>query len=110
MGKREELNRPVPSIREALEEAQNIYVGPKPEGEENYVPSDGSALQEAEKTNIHLGPVVLMDAGDNIGGGSTADSTHILKVAQEMKIDGYLQTLYDPESVEVCVNAGEAQR
>ena len=106
--KREELNRPVPSIREALEEAQNIYVGPKPEGEENYVPSDGSALQEAEKTeHSHLGPVVLMDAGDNIGGGSTADSTHILKVAQEMKIDGYLQTLYDPESVEVCVNAGE---
>jgi microcystin degradation protein MlrC len=106
--KREDLNRSVPSIREALKEAQNIYVGPKPEGEENYVPTDGSALQEAEKTeHSHLGPVVLMDAGDNIGGGSTADSTHILKVAQEMKIDGFLQTLYDPESVEVCVNAGE---
>ena len=106
--KREELNRSVPSIKEALEEAQKIYVGPKPEGAENYVPSDGSALQEAEKTeHSHLGPVVLMDVGDNIGGGSTADSTHILKVAQEMKIDGYLQTLYDPESVELCVNAGE---
>jgi microcystin degradation protein MlrC len=63
--KREDLNRPVPSIREALVEAQNIYVGPKPEGEENYVPSDGSALQEAEKTeHSHLGPVVLMDAVD----------------------------------------------
>ena len=48
-----------------------------------------------------------MDAGDNVGGGSTADSTHILKVAHEMKIEGFLQTLYDPESVKTCVNAGE---
>ena len=106
--KRGDLNRPVPSIREALVEAQKVYVGPKPEGEENYVPSDGSALQEPEKTeHSHLGPVVLMDAGDNVGGGSTADSTHILKVAHEMKIEGFLQTLYDPESVKTCVNAGE---
>ena len=106
--KRGDLNRPVPSIREALVEAQKIYVGPKPEGTENYVPSDGSALQEPEKTeHSHLGPVVLMDAGDNVGGGSTADSTHILKVAHEMKIEGFLQTLYDPESVKTCVNAGE---
>jgi microcystin degradation protein MlrC len=47
-----------------------------------------------------------MDVGDNIGGGSSADSTHILKVAQEMGIERYLQSLYDPESVEACVDAG----
>jgi|TARA_B110000263_G_C15268934_1_gene492477 microcystin degradation protein MlrC len=47
-----------------------------------------------------------MDVGDNIGGGSSADSTHILKVAKEMGVTGYLQSLYDPEAVEACVTAG----
>jgi len=47
-----------------------------------------------------------MDVGDNIGGGSSADSTHILKVAQEMGIEGFLQSLYDPDSVKACVDAG----
>ena len=47
-----------------------------------------------------------MDVGDNIGGGSSADSTHILKVAKEMGVTGYLQSLYDPEAVQACVAAG----
>ena len=105
--KRIDLNRQVPSIEEALTQANERYVGPKPDGVENFVPDDGSALAEAEPSNhSHLGPIVLMDVGDNIGGGSSADSTHILKVAKEMRIEGYLQSLYDPESVEACVTAG----
>jgi len=105
--KRAELNKPVSTIRGALESALKIYKGPKPEGAENFVPTDGSALPEMEESeHSHLGPVVLMDVGDNIGGGSSADSTHILKVAMEMELDGYLQSLYDPESVEACVQAG----
>ncbi len=52
------------------------------------------------------GPMVLMDVGDNIGGGSSADSTHILEVAQAMRIKGYLQTLFDPESARMCADAG----
>jgi len=104
---RVELNRPVASIEEALTQAQERYVGPKPEGVENFVPDDGSALAEVEESeHSHLGPIVLMDVGDNIGGGSSADSTHIMKVAQEMGVDGYLQSLYDPEAVEACVAAG----
>lgn len=105
--KRADLNNPVPGIREALTMAQERYVGPKPDGVENFVPSDGSALAEPEPSeHSHLGPVVLMDVGDNIGGGSSADSTHILKVAQEMGIQGFLQSLYDPEAVQACVSAG----
>lgn len=105
--KREELNMPVPGIREALEMAEQKYVGPKPEGAENFVPDDGTPLGEVEPSeHSHLGPIVLMDVGDNIGGGSSADSTHILKVAQEMKIQRYLQSLYDPEIVQKCVEAG----
>jgi len=105
--KRADLNRPVASIEEALVQAQERYVGPKPEGVENFLPDDGSGLAEMEHSDhSHLGPIVLMDVGDNIGGGSSADSTHILKVALEMGVEGYLQSLYDPEAVEALVAAG----
>ena len=105
--KRADLNRPVPGIEEALKMAEERYVGPKPVGVENFMPDDGSALAEAEPSeHSHLGPIVLMDVGDNIGGGSSADSTHILKVAMEMGVEGYLQSLYDPEAVEALVAAG----
>ncbi len=53
-----------------------------------------------------LGPIVLMDVGDNIGGGSPADSTHILAEAIGMGVRSLLQTLYDPESVAACIRAG----
>ncbi len=104
---RADLNKPVPSIEEALKMAEERYVGPKPEGVENFLPDDGSALAEnVPSEHSHLGPIVLMDVGDNIGGGSSADSTHIMKVAREMGIKGYLQTLYDPEAVKAMVAAG----
>ena len=105
--KRADLNMPVASIEEALTQARERYVGPKPEGAENFLPDDGSALAEAGPSeHSHLGPIVLMDVGDNIGGGSSADSTHIMKVAREMGVEGYLQSLYDPEAVQACVAAG----
>ena len=74
-----------------------------------HVPSVREALEMAEShadANPDAGPVVLMDVGDNIGGGSSADSTHILEEAQRMGVKSYLQSLYDPESVERCVAAG----
>jgi microcystin degradation protein MlrC len=51
-------------------------------------------------------PVVIMDVGDNIGGGSPADSTILLQTARRSGVRSYLQTLYDPESVAACVRAG----
>ncbi|HEX7126973.1 MAG TPA: M81 family metallopeptidase [Thermodesulfobacteriota bacterium] len=52
------------------------------------------------------GPVVLMDVGDNIGGGSPADSTVLLATARRLGVRGLLQTLYDPEAVAACAAAG----
>jgi microcystin degradation protein MlrC len=52
------------------------------------------------------GPIVLMDVGDNIGGGSSADSTHLLAEAKQLGIKRYLQTLFDPESVRSWEAAG----
>lgn len=51
-------------------------------------------------------PTVLADLGDNIGGGSAADSTVI---AQEiLRQDGprFVVVLYDPAAVEACISAG----
>ena len=45
-----------------------------------------------------------MGSGDNIGAGSSADSTHILHKARELGVSGILQTLFDPEAVEKCMN------
>ncbi len=51
-------------------------------------------------------PVVLMDVGDNIGGGSPGDSTILLAAARRLGVRGYLQSLYDPEAVAACAAAG----
>lgn len=67
-------------------------------------PSPAEALKRAAAAP--KGPVVLMDVGDNIGGGSPADSTILLAEAKRQGIRNYLQTLRDPEAVAACVKAG----
>jgi len=49
---------------------------------------------------------VLMDVGDNIGGGSPGDSTVLLDTARQLGVRSYLQTLCDPEAVSACIAAG----
>lgn len=104
---REKLVVDIPTIDQALDQALNDYIGPRDIGDADDVPTDGTALtMPADSSETRLGPIVLMDVGDNIGGGSAADSTHILKRAVERNISGFLQTLYDPESVQRCITAG----
>lgn len=104
---REKLVVDIPTIDQALDQALKDYVGPRDIGDADDVPTDGTALtMPTNSTETRLGPIVLMDVGDNIGGGSAADSTHILKRAVERNISGFLQTLYDPESVQQCITAG----
>ena len=67
-------------------------------------PSPAEALKAAMAAD--KGPVVLMDVGDNIGGGSSADSTILLAEAKRLGVRSYLQTLYDPEAVAACVAIG----
>ena len=104
--RRAELNVKVASITEALDYAIANYKGPRDLNEADVVATDGTALAPPEDEEVRNGPIVLMDVGDNIGGGSSADSTHILAEAVDRGISGFLQTLYDPESVEACVGAG----
>lgn len=67
-------------------------------------PSPAEALRHA--MDAPQGPVILMDVGDNIGAGSSADSTFLLAEAKRLGVRGYLQTLYDPAAVGECVVAG----
>ena len=71
-------------------------------------PSPEEALVYANEhhTDPSDGPYVLMDVGDNIGAGSSADSTHILHAAKKLGIKGYLQTLYDPDAASSCAASG----
>ena len=62
------------------------------------------ALLDAGSATDH--PVVLLDVGDNVGGGSPGDSTHVLAAAKRLGIPGVFQSLCDPEAVQECVAAG----
>jgi microcystin degradation protein MlrC len=51
-------------------------------------------------------PVVLVEFGDNIGGGSPGDSTIILAELLQQGAPGAVEAIYDPESVEQAVASG----
>ena len=51
-------------------------------------------------------PVILVDMGDNIGGGSTGDSTFILEELLRQGATGWVIVLADPEAVAACARAG----
>lgn len=56
------------------------------------------------------GPVCLLDMGDNVGGGSPADSTHLLHALADRGIVNSLVCLYDPTSVLQAAAAGVGSR
>ena len=51
-------------------------------------------------------PVVLVEMGDNIGGGSTGDSTFVLGELLKQGAKGYVSAMYDPDAVQKAVAAG----
>ncbi len=52
------------------------------------------------------GPVVQFDVGDNVGGGSPGDSTHILHAARRLGITELLQAVCDPDVVKLAQSTG----
>ncbi len=68
------------------------------------IPSPREAL---ERASAGPGPVVVMDVGDNVPGGSAGDSTVLLAEARRLGVRGMLQALYDPEAVRRCDALGE---
>lgn len=66
--------------------------------------NEDEALTRAASSAEH--PVVLLDTGDNVGGGSPGDSTHILHAARRLGVAGIVQVLCDPDAVRVCRETG----
>lgn len=69
-------------------------------------PGPVESVDEALRTPQGDGPVVLLDVGDNIGAGSSGDSTFLLAEAMKHGIDSWLQTIRDPEAAAACFEAG----
>jgi microcystin degradation protein MlrC len=73
---------------------------------------DAYSVDEAllEASAAPRGPVLLLDMGDNVGGGSPGDSTHILHAARRLSVGGLIESLYDPEAAQACAAAGVGSR
>jgi microcystin degradation protein MlrC len=69
---------------------------------------DGLGVDEAVRRAAAAAhhPVVLLDVGDNVGGGSPGDSTHVLHAARRLGVRGVVQLLTDPEAVAGCTALG----
>lgn len=63
-----------------------------------------------EKAAQLPGPICLLDMGDNVGGGSPADSTHLMQAIRRHGVNNAFVCLYDPESVAQAAAAGIGSR
>jgi microcystin degradation protein MlrC len=84
----------------ANREALYSPVGPLPSEAVEY------ALKAASSKAGDSGPIVLLDVGDNIGAGSSGDSTFLLEEAVKQGAKSWLQTVRDPEAITKCLEAG----
>ena len=70
------------------------------------LPDAAQAVQQATSLDAAQQPVILVEMGDNIGGGSPGDSTFILAELIAQGASGFVVVLYDPEGVQSCIQAG----
>jgi microcystin degradation protein MlrC len=68
------------------------------------LPEAREAVQQAIKANRL--PVILVDFGDNIGGGSAGDGTVLLQELLRQGATDAVVCLYDPDAVKQCAAAG----
>lgn len=68
---------------------------------------DVDSLEQMCAPGVH-GPIVISDGPDNPGGGGYADDVRVLRKLLEIGCkDAVVALIYDPESVERCISAGE---
>ena len=68
------------------------------------LPDAARAVEQAIQSEQH--PVILVEMGDNIGGGSPGDGTFLLAELVRQEAAGYVVVVYDPEAVQNCIQAG----
>jgi microcystin degradation protein MlrC len=70
-------------------------------------PSPEEAIRQAAASEKQ--PITLFDVGDNVGGGSPGDSTFLFAEIIKQGVKNSMVVLYDPESVQKCVDTGIGQ-
>lgn len=65
-----------------------------------------SVAEALDQCNHLSGPICLLDMGDNVGGGSSADGTELLAAIHAAQIGPAFGCLYDPQAVAACDSAG----
>ncbi len=68
------------------------------------IPDAAAAVTRAKASA--KAPVVLVEMGDNIGGGSAGDSTFILSELLRQQAPGWVVAIADPEAVQIAQRAG----
>ena len=68
------------------------------------LPDASCAVHQAIGSDEH--PTILVEMGDNIGGGSPGDSTIILEELIKQNASGFVAVLYDPVCVQSCIKSG----
>jgi len=68
------------------------------------LPGAAAAVREANTSD--RSPVVLMDLGDNIGGGSAGDGTFLLAELLRQEARGWVVAIADPEAVHDAFRVG----
>lgn len=80
--------------------ARDEMTGPSPDAHE------ALRLAAAEPA----GPVIVLDMGDNVGGGGPGDSTLLLHAARDLGIADVTISIADPVVVAECIRAGVGAR
>ena len=70
-------------------------------------PDPAAAVKEAMAATKF--PVALFDTGDNVGGGSSADSTFLLDELVRQKATGWVMTIADPAAVQAAMKSGHRE-
>ena len=68
------------------------------------LPESAAAVKQAMASDRP--PVILVEMGDNIGGGSAGDATFILAELVRQKAQGWVAILADPKAVQLAAKAG----
>jgi len=76
---------------------------------ELYVPCPTPAEAVSLAVASDRTPVLLIDLGDNIGGGSAGDGTVLLAEILRQKVSGAIVPLYAPEAVRAAIRLGVGQ-
>lgn len=92
-----------PALAKQLAQELATYVL---EERKSFLPNLISIKEAIDQAMQFSGPVTLLDIGDNIGGGSPGDGTHLLRALLDRKITSAFVSLFDPESVRLAAVTG----